>query len=68
MFSEFEAMLIRYKFDIITVSETWLKDNPLLLNHATIPSYKNEFSKREKKRGSGSRTEHWGDFSGQKNE
>lgn len=52
-FAEFEAMLMRYKFDIITLSETWLKDNPLLLNHVTIPGYKNEFNNREEKRGGG---------------
>ena len=43
-FAEFEAMLMRYKFDIITLSETWLKNNPLLLNHVTIPGFKNEFN------------------------
>ena len=52
-FAEFEAMLMRTKFDIITLSETWLKNNPLLLNHVTIPGYKNEFNNREGKRGGG---------------
>ena len=52
-FAEFEAMVMRYKFDIITLSETWLKNNPLLLNHFTIPGYKNEFNNREEKRGGG---------------
>ena len=50
-FAEFEAMLTKHKFDIITLSETWLKDNPLLLNHVTIPGYKNEFNNRDGKRG-----------------
>ena len=52
-FAEFEAMLMRTKFDIITLSETWLKNNPLLLNHITNPGYKNEFNNREEKRGGG---------------
>ena len=52
-FAEFEAMLMRYKFDIITLSETWLKDNPHLLNHVTIPGYKTEFNNRDGKRGGG---------------
>ena len=45
-------MLAKHKFDIITLSETWLKDNPLLLNHVTIPGYKNECN-RDGKRGGG---------------
>ena len=36
-FAEFETMLMRTKFDIIILFETWLKNNPLLLNHVTIP-------------------------------
>lgn len=52
-FTEFEAMLMRYKFDIITLSETWLKDNALLLQHVNIPGYKVEFVNRPNKRGGG---------------
>ena len=52
-FAEFETMLTRYKFDIITLSETWLKDNALLLQHVNIPGYKVEFVNRPNKRGGG---------------
>jgi len=39
-FAEFEVMMSTYKFDIVTLSETCLKDNKLLLEHVTIPGYK----------------------------
>ena len=42
-FPEFEAMLSKYQFDIITLSETWLKDNVLLLQHVNIQGYRFEF-------------------------
>ena len=31
-----------YGFDIVTLSETWLKDNPQLLNHVSISGYGHE--------------------------
>ena len=46
-------MLMRYKFDVITLSETWLKDNALLLQHVNIPGYKVEFANRPNERGGG---------------
>ena len=52
-FPEFEAMLSAYKFDIITLSETWLKDNKLLLQYVSIPGYNFEFLNRQNKRGGG---------------
>ena len=52
-FAEFEHMLMRFNFDIITLSETWLKDNPILLDHVNIPGYKTEFKHRDQKRGGG---------------
>lgn len=52
-FPQFEAMLNRYKFDIMTLSETWLKDNIQLLNHVSIPGYNVEFSNRKDRRGGG---------------
>ena len=39
-------MLTRYKFDITTLSEAWLKDNVLLLQRVNIPGYKVEFVNR----------------------
>ncbi len=41
----------KYPFDIITMSETWLKDNPQLLNYVKIPGYSQEFRNRENLRG-----------------
>ena len=35
------------------MSETWLKQNDLLLQHATIPGYVHAFNHRDKKRGGG---------------
>lgn len=37
------AILRQYPFDIITMSETWLKDNDLLLQHVTILGYCHAF-------------------------
>ena len=52
-FAEFEAMLYTYKFDVITLSETWLKDNKMLLEHVKIPGYNFEYLNRQSKRGGG---------------
>ena len=44
MTSTFDELLITvqdYGFDIITLSETWLKDNKHLLDHVSIPGYVN---------------------------
>ena len=43
----------RYEFDVVTLSETWLKDNPQLLSHVSIPGYANEFRNRDKIKGGG---------------
>ena len=40
-------------FDIVTMSETWLKDNPQLLNYVKIPGYSQEFRNRNNLRGGG---------------
>jgi len=48
MVSAFDELLLtikQYLFDMISMSETWLKDNPLLLNH--------EFRSRNSIRGGG---------------
>jgi exonuclease III len=46
-------MIERYAFDIITMSETWLKENNLLLQRVTIPGYVHAFNNRDKIRGGG---------------
>ena len=56
MVSTFDELLVtveEYPFDIIAMSETWLKDNPHLLNYVTIPGYSQVFRNREKIRGGG---------------
>ena len=55
MVSTFDHLLIaieRYSFDIISMSETWLK-NSLLLQHVTIPGYTHAFNSRDKIKGGG---------------
>ena len=42
-----------YKFDSITLSETWLKDNHLLSAHVSIPGYYYEFRNRAQMKGGG---------------
>lgn len=56
MVSTFDNLLLaanEYPFDIITMSETWLKDNDLLLQHVTIPGYCHAFRHRDRVRGGG---------------
>ena len=43
----------RYNFDVVCMSETWLKDNNLLLHHVSIPGYTQLFNNRTKARGGG---------------
>ena len=43
----------KYPFDIIAMTETWLKDNVHLLQHAMIPGYSPEFRHRNNLRGGG---------------
>ena len=52
-FDEFNLMLTTYGFDIVALSETWLKDNNFLLDYVTIPGYNSEYRNREQKRGGG---------------
>jgi len=52
-FDELLATIKEYPFDIVTMSETWLKDNPHLLQYVTIPGYNHVFRNRNKIRGGG---------------
>ena len=38
-FDEFQGMLYQYPFDIITLSETWLRNDTNLLQYVPIPGY-----------------------------
>ena len=54
--STFDELLLTvrdYPFDVVTMSETWLKTNELLLQHVTIPGYSCEFRNRESIKGGG---------------
>lgn len=46
-------MIKEYPFDIVTMSETWLKDNLLRLQYVTIPGYSQVFRNRDRFRGGG---------------
>ena len=48
-----QSMVSQLPMDIITMSETWLKDNPALLDYVTLPGYTALFRNREGARGGG---------------
>ena len=52
-FAEFTLLVETYKMDIITLSETWLKDDPNVLQYVTIPGYQFIYKNRDTKRGGG---------------
>ena len=45
-FGELLLTIKQYPFNVISMSETWPKDNPLLLNHVTIPGYTSQYQDR----------------------
>ncbi len=50
---EFRLLLETYKFDIVALSKTWVKDNPLLFDHVSIPEYTFEYHNQDKIRDGG---------------
>ena len=52
-FDEFSCMMSKYKFDIVALSENWLKNNKTQLEYVQIDGYKSEFKNRESKSGGG---------------
>ena len=52
-FDEFSVMLNMYQFNIISLSETWLKDNKYLLDYVNIPGCNFEYRNRDNRRGGG---------------
>ena len=52
-FDEFSLMVNKYRFEIITVSETWLKENHLQESYVQIPGYSTFFKHRDGKKGGG---------------
>ena len=41
----------KYKFDIVALSKTWLKNNKTQLEYVQIDGYKSQFKNRESKSG-----------------
>ena len=39
-FDEFQAPMVEYPIDIMTMSETWLKNNPHLIDTSSTPGLK----------------------------
>ena len=56
MVSTFNELLLTvnsYPLDIVALSETWLRDQPQLLDYVSIPGFVTEFWNREGRRGGG---------------
>ena len=52
-FDEFQFMVNKLKLDIITLSETWLKNDKHLLEYVNLPGYKFSYRSGDEKRGGG---------------
>ena len=52
-FDEFQFMINQTNFDVITLSETWLKNDKHLLEYVRLPVYEFAYRNRDKKRGGG---------------
>ena len=52
-FDEFSLMMNRYQFDIVSVSESWLKDNRTQLEYIQINGYASVWKNRDSKTGGG---------------
>ena len=52
-FDEFKNLIHTYNFDIVAMSETWLKDNSALLQYVNIQDYQLHYNNRDKIKGGG---------------
>jgi len=52
-FNDLQVLVSQLPMDIITMNETWLRNNPALLDYVTLPGYTALFRNREGTRGSG---------------
>ena len=52
-FTEFTLMLSLYKFDIVCVTETWLKNDSTQISYIQIPGYEFVFNNRTTSKGGG---------------
>ena len=48
-FNEFQFMIYITKFDIITLSKTWLKNGKHLIEYVSLPGYKLSYRNRDEK-------------------
>ena len=46
-FDEFQVMVYHHTFDIITLSETWLRNDTNLLQYVQIPGYSFRYKNRD---------------------
>ena len=51
LFDKFNVMLQEHPFDILTLSDTWLKVDVNWLNYVQIPDYKFSYNNRNERRG-----------------
>ena len=52
-FDEFQVMLYQHLFDIITLSETWLRNDSDLLQYIQIPGYSLCYKNQDRQQGGG---------------
>ena len=52
-FEEFQFMINQTKFDVITLSEMWLKNDKHLLEYVRLSGYEFAYRNRDEKRGGG---------------
>ena len=50
-FDEFQFMINQTKFDVIALSETWLKNDKHLLEYVRLPGYEFAYRNQDEKRG-----------------
>ena len=58
-FDAFSLMMNTYNFDIVALSETWLKESHHLQNYVQINVYNATFKNRENKKGGGVGLQSW---------
>ena len=46
-FDKFQATMVEYPICVMTMSETWLKNNPHVIKYVTTPGYNCLFSNRD---------------------
>ena len=52
-FDDFQFMINQTNYDVIALSETWLKNDKHLLEYVRLPGYEFAYRNRDEKRGGG---------------